>query len=123
MDDARPAPLLLPALLLALGTLDLTRCGLLLGSLHSSPGLPLVIAGLAAAAACLLGARSYRSRRHWSAATALLIGVATAPQAAAAGFRAPFTIPDLASMTLGSLVAVIVLSSGVRAGAAQVEQH
>jgi hypothetical protein len=116
MEEARPAPLLLPVLLLALGTLDLTRCGLLLGSLRSSPGLPLVVGGLAAAAACLLGARSYRRRQHWSAATALLIGVATAPQAAAAGFRAPFTIPDLASITLGSLVAVIVLSSGVRAG-------
>ncbi|HEX4432921.1 MAG TPA: hypothetical protein VHZ96_26850 [Frankiaceae bacterium] len=106
---------LLPALLWTLGALDLTRCGLLLGSLRSSPGTPLAIAGLAAAAACLLSARAYRRRQHWSAATALLIGIATAPQAAAAGFRAPFTIPDLASISLGSLVAVIVLSSGVRA--------
>ena len=112
----RHAPLLLPALLLALGSLDLTRCGLLLGSLHSSPGVPLVMAGSAAAAACLLGARAYRRRHHWSAASALLIGVATAPQAAAAGFRAPFTVPDLASITLGALVAVIVLSSGIRTG-------
>src|SRR5947199_87232 len=88
--DPRTPPLLRP-----LGALDIPRCGLLLGSLHSSPGVPLIVAGLAATAACLLGARSYRRRQHWSAATALLIGVATAPQAAAAGFRAPFTIPDL----------------------------
>jgi tetrahydromethanopterin S-methyltransferase subunit C len=110
------SPLLLPALLVALGALDLTRCGLLLGSLHSSPGVPLVIAGVAAATACLLGARAYRRRQHWSSATALLIGLATAPLAAAAGFRAPFTVPDLASITLGTLVSVIVLSSGIRAG-------
>jgi hypothetical protein len=123
MEGADPAPRLLPALLLTLGALDLTRCGLLLGAPHDSPGIPLIIGGLAATLACGLGARAYRRRRHWSAATALLIGIATAPQAAAAGFRAPFAIPDLASIALGALLSVAVLSSGIRPSDAPAEQR
>jgi hypothetical protein len=105
---------LLPALLLALAALDLTRCGLLIGSPQESPGAALIAGSLAAAAASLLGARAYRESRPWSATTALIIGLATAPQAAAAGFRAPFTIPDLASITLGSVLAVAILTAGIR---------
>jgi hypothetical protein len=40
----------------------------------------------------------------------------------AAGFRAPFTIPDLASITFGTLVSVIVLSSGIRASDTRADQ-
>jgi hypothetical protein len=39
-----------------------------------------------------------------------VIGVASAPQASASGFRAPFTIPDAATAALGILLTVAVLA-------------
>jgi hypothetical protein len=110
---ARTPPRFLPALLLTLALLDLTRCGLLIGSPQQSPGAALIAGSLAAAAASLLGARAYRESRPWSAVAALIIGLAAAPQAAAAGFRAPFTVPDLASITIGSVLAVAILTAGI----------
>jgi hypothetical protein len=41
----------------------------------------------------------------------LLIGVASAPQAAASGFRSPYMIPDSASAALGILLAVTILAT------------
>jgi hypothetical protein len=105
---------LLPALLLTLALLDLTRCGLLLGSSRTPLSVPLLAASVAAAMASFLGARAYRGSRRWAGAAALVIGIAAAPQAAAAGFRTPFTWPDLASLALGAAIAVAVLASGMR---------
>jgi hypothetical protein len=44
----------------------------------------------------------------------LLIGAASAPQAAASGFHAPYTIPDTATAVLGVLLAVAVLATAGR---------
>jgi hypothetical protein len=41
----------------------------------------------------------------------VLIGAASAPQAAAAGFGAPYTIPDTATAVLGILLAVTLLAT------------
>jgi hypothetical protein len=41
----------------------------------------------------------------------VLIGTASAPQAAAAGFGAPYTIPDTATAVLGILLGVTVLAT------------
>jgi hypothetical protein len=46
----------------------------------------------------------------------LLIGTAAAPQAAATGFRAPYTIPDAAIAALGVLLTVAVLATAGRTG-------
>lgn len=108
---------LLPGMLLALAGLDLTRCGLLIGVSRASPGIGLIAGSIAAALASALGARACRAGRPpttLAALTVLTIGLATAPQAAAAGFRTPFTVPDLASITLGSALAVTVLTAGIR---------
>jgi hypothetical protein len=51
-----------------------------------------------------------------TAAAALLIGVLSAPQAAASGFRPPYTFPDLATAGVGIVLAVIVLATPGRAG-------
>lgn len=117
MSGGNPAPdrqRLLPALLLTLALLDLTRCGLLLGSSRNPLSVPLLAGSVAAAVASFLGARAYRGSRRWAGAAALVIGIAAAPQAAAAGFRTPFTWPDLASLMLGATIAVAVLTSGMR---------
>jgi hypothetical protein len=47
----------------------------------------------------------------------LLIGVASAPQAATTGFRLPYTIPDSATAALGVLLAVAVLATAEAPGA------
>ena len=44
----------------------------------------------------------------------LLIGAASGPQAAAAGFRAPYTIPDAATAALGTLLAITILATAGR---------
>jgi hypothetical protein len=49
--------------------------------------------------------------RRWSGWAALLIGVASAPQAAAPGFHAPFTATDTATAALGVLLTVAVLAT------------
>jgi hypothetical protein len=41
----------------------------------------------------------------------LLIGATSAPQAAASGFHAPYTIPDTATAALGVLLTVAVLAT------------
>jgi hypothetical protein len=42
---------------------------------------------------------------------AVLIGAASAPQAAASGFHAPYTIPNTATAALGVLLTVTVLAT------------
>jgi hypothetical protein len=115
---AAPAAGILPGrrltaiLLLAAAALDLTRCGLVvMTARHPAPAAWLVAAGLAAAALSVRTARGCQASRRWAAWTALLIGVASAPQAAASGFHAPYTIPDTATAALGVLLAVAVLAT------------
>jgi hypothetical protein len=114
---SRPARRLIAVLLLAAAALDLTRCGLVLVTArHAGLAAGLVAAGLAAAALSLWSARGCQSGRRWSAWAALLIGAASAPQAAASGFRAPYTIPDMATAVLGVLLTVAVLATAGRTG-------
>jgi hypothetical protein len=115
--DLRPGRRLIAVLLLGAAAMDLTRCGLVL--MTARPGGRaggLVAAGLAAAGLSLWTARGYQGRRRWSGWAALLIGVASAPQAAASGFHAPFTAPDTATAALGVLLAVAVLATAGRTG-------
>jgi hypothetical protein len=103
---------LIAVLLLAAAALDLTRCGLVLASArHLAFAGGLVAAGLAAAAVSIWTARACLSSRQWPSWAALLIGAASAPQAAASGFGAPYTIPDAATAAFGVLLAVAVLAT------------
>ncbi len=45
---------------------------------------------------------------------ALLIGLASAPQAAVSGFRSPYLIPDTATAALGILLAITILATAGR---------
>jgi hypothetical protein len=108
----RPGRSLIAAMLLAAAALDLTRCGLVLATArYPAPAAGLVAAGLAAAALSLYSARGWQIGRRWSGWAALLIGAASAPQAAASGFHAPFTATDTATAALGILLTVAVLAT------------
>ena len=74
----------------------------------------MVTAGLAAAALTARTARGCRAGRGWAGWAALLIGLASAPQAAVSGFRSPYLIPDTATAALGVLLAVTVLATAGR---------
>ena len=76
----------------------------------------LVAAGLAATVLSVRTARGCQAGRRWTAWAALLIGVASAPQAAMSGFHGPYTIPDAATAVLGVLLAVAVLATAGAAG-------
>ncbi|HTA09423.1 MAG TPA: hypothetical protein VK836_12965 [Streptosporangiaceae bacterium] len=103
-------------MLIGAAGLDLTRCSLvLLTYRHIAPTVGLVAAGLVAAVVSLTAARGYRAGRRWAAWAALLIGVASAPQASASGFHNPYTMPDVATAALGVLLAVAVLATVSRA--------
>jgi hypothetical protein len=103
---------LVAVLLLAAAALDLARCCLVMATArHPAPAAGVVAAGLAAAALSLWTARGHLRGRRWPAWAAVLIGAASAPQAAASGFGAPYTIPDTATAVLGVLLAVTVLAS------------
>ena len=103
-------------LLLAAAILDLTRCGLVMGTVtQAGTAAALVSAGLAAAAASLWTARGCRRGARWSGLAAFLIGIASGPQAAVSGFHAVYTIPDIATAALGVLVAAGVLATAGRA--------
>jgi peptidoglycan/LPS O-acetylase OafA/YrhL len=109
---SRAARGLIAVLLLATAALDLARCGLIMATArHPDPAAGLVAAGLAAAALSSWTARGHLRGRRWPAWAAVLIGAASAPQAAAAGFGAPYTIPDTATAVLGILLAVTVLAT------------
>ena len=99
-------------MLLVAAVLDLTRCGLVVGTVTQTwPAAVLVSAGLAAAAVSLWTARGCRRGARWSGWAAFLIGTASAPQAAASGFHAVYAIPDTATAILGVLVAAGVLAT------------
>ena len=111
----RAARWLITVLLLATAALDLARCGMVLAAArHPAPVAGLVAAGLAAAMASGWTARGHLRGRRWPPWAAVLIGTASAPQAAAAGFGPPYTIPDTATAVLGILLAVTVLATAGR---------
>ena len=103
---------LIVLMLLTAAALDLTRCGLVMAAArHPAPTAELVTAGLAAAALTARTARGCRAGRRWAGWAALLIGLASGPQAAASGFRSPYLIPDTATAVLGILLAVTTLAT------------
>jgi hypothetical protein len=117
-----PGQRVIAVMLLTAAALDLTRCGLVLATArHAASAAGLVAVGLAAATLSLWTARGCRGGRRWPAWTALLIGAASAPQAAFAGFHTPYTIPDTATAALGILLGVAVLATVGRT--AQPGQH
>jgi hypothetical protein len=102
-------------LLLTAAALDLTRCCLVMtAARHLAPAAALVATGLAAAALTARTARGCQAGQPWAGWAALLIGVASTPQAAASGFRGPYTIPDTASAALGPLLASTILATAAR---------
>jgi hypothetical protein len=106
---------LIVLMLLTAAALDLTRCGLVMAAArHPGPTAGLVTAGLAAAALTARTARGCRAGRRWAGWAAVLIGLASAPQAAASGFRSPYLIPDTATAALGILLAVTILATAGR---------
>ena len=108
---------LIVSMLLTAAALDLTRCGLVMtAARHPAPTAGLVAAGLAAAALTARTARGCRAGQRWAGWAALLIGVTSAPQAAASGFRGPYAIPDTATAALGILLAITILATAGRIG-------
>ena len=101
---------LIVSILLTAATLDLTRCCLVMAAArHPAP-----TAGLAAAALTARTARGCRAGRRWAGWAAVLIGLASVPQAAASGFSGPYLIPDTATAALGILLAVTILATAGR---------
>ena len=114
---SRPARRLIAAMLIAAAALDLIRCGLVMMAVrHPASAAALVMIGLAAAALSVRTACGCRGRQRWAIWAALLIGTASAPQAAVSGFSAPYTIPDTATAVLGVLLATAVLATAGRSG-------
>lgn len=115
--SSSPGRRLIAVMLLAAAVLDITRCGVVLATArHAGPAVGLIAAGLAAAALSLWTAHAGKGGRRWPAWAALLIGAASAPQAALSGFRVPYTIPDTATAALGVLLSVAVLATAGRPG-------
>jgi hypothetical protein len=109
---AWPGRRLIVAMLLTAAALDLIRCGLVLAAAqHLLSAAGLALAGLAAAALTVRTARGCQVRQHWAGWAALLIGAMSAPQAAAAGFHSPYTVPDTATAALGILLTVTILAT------------
>lgn len=102
-------------MLLVAAVLDLTRCGLVVGTVRQAgTTAALLSVGLAEAVASLWAARGCRRGARWSGWAAFLVGTASGPQAAASGFHAAYTIPDIATAVLGILVAAAVLATAGR---------
>jgi hypothetical protein len=113
----RPGRQLTAVMLLTAAVLDLTRCGLVLAAArHPAPTAELAAAGVAAALLSVRAARGCQAGRRWAGWAALLIGAASAPQAAISGFGGPYAIPDTATAVLGVLLAVAVLATAGPAG-------
>jgi len=114
---SRPGRHLIAVMLIGAAVLDLTRCGLVLAATrHPAPTAGLIAAGLAATVLSVRTARGCQVGRRWAAWAALLIGAASAPQAALSGFHGPYMIPDTATAVLGVLLAVAVLATAGSAG-------
>jgi hypothetical protein len=112
-----PGRRLIAALLISAAALDLTRCSLALTTFpHVAPAVGLIGVGMGSAALSVTAARGYQAGHHWAAWAALLIGVASAPQASASGFHNPYTIPDMATAALGVLLSVAILATVGRPG-------
>ena len=108
---------LIAAMLIAAAALDLTRCSLVVMTIRQAgPAVGLVAAGIGAAAMSVTAARGYRAGQRWAAWAALLIGVASAPQASASGFDSPYVVPDVATAALGVLLTVAIVTTAGRAG-------
>jgi hypothetical protein len=106
---------LIVLMLFTAAALYLTRCAQVMAAArHPGPTAGLVAAGLAAAALTARTARGCRAGRRWAGWAAVLIGLASAPQAAASGFRSPYLIPDTATAVLGILLAVTILATAGR---------
>jgi hypothetical protein len=102
-------------MLLVAAVLDLTRCGLVAGTVtEAGAAAGLMSAGLAAATVSLWTARGCQRGARWSGWVAFLIGTASGPQAAASGFHAVYMIPDIATAALGVVVAAGVLATAGR---------
>jgi hypothetical protein len=111
-------------MLVVAAVLDLTRCGMVVGSVsQAGTAVAMVSAGLAAAAVSLWAARGCRLGARWSGSAAFLIGTASGPQAAASGFHAVYTIPDIATAALGVLMAAGVLATAGRASQPAPPEH
>jgi hypothetical protein len=109
---ARVVRRLTVVMLLTAAALDLTRCGLVMAAArHPAPTAGLVAAGLAAAALTARTARGCQAGQRWAGWAALLIGTASAPQAAASGFSSPYLVPDTATAALGVLLAITILAT------------
>jgi hypothetical protein len=112
---ARVVRRLTVVMLLTAAALDLTRCGLVVAAArHPAPTAGLIAAGLVAAALTARTARGCQLGRRWAGWAALLIGTASAPQAAVSGFRGPYIVPDTATAALGILLAIIILTTAGR---------
>jgi hypothetical protein len=99
-------------MLLSAAALDLTRCYLIAVTVpQGEAAVASMLVGLAAVAVTLWTARGCQRGARWSGWAAFLIGMASAPQAAASGFNAAYTIPDTATAALGILIAVAVLAT------------
>jgi hypothetical protein len=99
-------------MLLAAAALDLTRCGIVAGTMtQAGAAAALMSFGLAAAAATLWTARGCRRGARWSGWAAFLIGTASGPQAAASGFHGAYAIPDIVTAALGVLMSAGVLAT------------
>jgi hypothetical protein len=100
------------AMLIAASALDLARCSLvLMATRHHASAAWLIAAGIGAAAVSVTAARGCGAGRRWAGWAALVIGVASAPQASASGFSTPYAIPDVATAALGILLTVTVLAT------------
>jgi hypothetical protein len=114
---SRHARRLIAVMLVAAAALDLTRCALVMVAVrHPAPAAGLVVIGLAAAALSVRTARGCQGGQRWAVWAALLIGVASTPQAAVSGFSSPYTIPDTATAILGVLLGVVILATVGRTG-------
>jgi hypothetical protein len=114
---ARACRYLIVAMLLGATALDLTRCGLVMTTARQPvPAAGLVAGGLTTAGLTARTARGCQVGQRWAGWAALLIGAASAPQAAASGFRDPYTIPNLATTALGTLLAITILATAGRMG-------
>ena len=112
---ARVVRHMIVVMLLTAAALDLTRCALVMAAArHPAPTAGLVATGLAATALTVRTARGCRAGQRWAGWAALLIGAASAPQAAVSGFRSPYLFPDTATAGLGVLLAVTILATAGR---------
>jgi hypothetical protein len=104
------------ALLMGAAALDLARCGIDVSKGSATHAPLLTTTGALAAAVSMITALGCLRGRYWVAWSALLIGVGSAPQAAATGFHAAYAVPDLATAAIGVLLTATMLASDLLLG-------